>query len=80
MNRINYFLKLILGLTLILVPLILAIIILVVSLTSSTMGLKIDYLAMFFGRGFEGGSSMAPIFYGLLAVAGTLLLNNLKKQ
>lgn len=31
-----------------------------------------------FGRGYEGGASNAPIFYGLCALAGAYLLNGVK--
>lgn len=33
-----------------------------------------------FGRGDEGGASNSPIFYGLSAVAGAILLATVKKE
>jgi uncharacterized membrane protein YuzA (DUF378 family) len=33
-----------------------------------------------FGRGDEGGASNSPIFYGLLAIAGAILLATVKKE
>lgn len=39
---------------------------------------KYDYKT--FGRGSEGGASNAPVFYGLSAVAGAILLATVKKE
>jgi len=33
-----------------------------------------------FGRGDEGGASNLPIFYGLSAIAGAILLGTIKKR
>jgi|TARA_B110000046_G_scaffold122131_1_gene128791 hypothetical protein len=33
-----------------------------------------------FGRGDEGGASNSPIFYGLSAIAGAILLATVKKE
>lgn len=33
-----------------------------------------------FGQGHEGGASNIPIFYGLSAIAGALLLASVKKE
>ena len=33
-----------------------------------------------FGRGREGGASNLPIFYGLSAIAGSILLASVKKE
>jgi len=35
---------------------------------------------MIFGRGHEGGASNAPIFYGLSAIAGAVLLASINKE
>ncbi len=33
-----------------------------------------------FGRGYEGGASSGPVFYGLMAIAGAILLATVKKE
>jgi hypothetical protein len=33
-----------------------------------------------FGRGTKGGASNSPIFYGLMAIAGAILLTTVKKE
>ena len=33
-----------------------------------------------FGRGNDGGASNSPIFYGLIAIAGAILLATVKKE
>jgi len=33
-----------------------------------------------FGRGNEGGASNSPIFYGLMAIAGAILLATVQKE
>jgi hypothetical protein len=33
-----------------------------------------------FGMGYDGGASNSPIFYGLLAIAGAILLATVKKE
>ena len=33
-----------------------------------------------FGRGADGGASNSPIFYGLMAIAGAILLATVKKE
>jgi|AntRauTorckE6833_2_1112554.scaffolds.fasta_scaffold04185_2 hypothetical protein len=39
---------------------------------------KYDYKT--FGRGDEGGASNSPIFYGLMAIAGSILLATVKNE
>ncbi len=39
---------------------------------------KYDYKT--FGRGDEGGASNSPIFYGLMAIAGSILLATVKTE
>jgi hypothetical protein len=39
-----------------------------------------DYDYRTFGRGGEGGASNSPIFYGLSALAGAILLATVKKE
>ena len=33
-----------------------------------------------FGLGIEGGASNSPVFYGLMAIAGAILLATVKKE
>lgn len=39
---------------------------------------KYDYKT--FGRGNDGGASNSPIFYGLMAIAGSILLTTVNKK
>ena len=39
-----------------------------------------EYEYRTFGRGDEGGASNSPIFYGLSAIAGAILLATVKKE
>ena len=80
MSKFLHFFKIIVGSILKLIPLILAIIIFFISIKSNRLDSDILYLELFFGKGYNGGASMTPIFYGLMIISGTLLINSINKE
>ncbi|WP_074408145.1 hypothetical protein [Aquimarina megaterium] len=76
-NKFDILIK-IFGIILLIIPSIVGIIIVNAIITNKSFNSMSSYMFRMFGFG-EGGASMTPLFFGLMLLAGAILLKNHKE-